>query len=171
MLRTEDVKNYAVPPLVRRRLAAAASAGREGCSDSIARVVSAGFCFKPISWDKRPAERRRRLILRFLKTPARSRAHPSDPTAASGRPLRDVVRRVLRPPCTNRRLSAREARGYFFPSLRFFYPIRQIGFCQACLCLSISPALCRVVSVMFAPPMMRASSCRRPSKSSGVTSV
>ena len=59
----------------------------KGTSDSIARVVSEGFCFqievwklqesftyfkifKPISWGERPAERRRRSIQRFLNSPA-----------------------------------------------------------------------------------------------------
>ena len=37
----------------------------------------------------------------------------------SGRPLRDVLCRVFRPSCTDRRLSARKNRGYFFSSLRF----------------------------------------------------
>jgi len=52
-------------------------------------------------------------------TPARYRAHPSGPTAGSGRPLRKVFRPASLPPYTDRRLSARGARGYFIPSQRF----------------------------------------------------
>ncbi len=51
------------------------------------------------------------------------------------------------------------------------YGNKKVPFCQANYTLSISSALLRVVSVMFAPPMMRASSRFLPSISNGVTEV
>ena len=90
----------------------------------------------------------------------------------------------------------RTVRTYFFPSVRYFYEADSIlTKCQVFVkhkresifsentvrtfrnCIvpqftrSISSALLRVVSVILVPPIIRASSCFRPSRSRGVTVV
>ena len=71
-------------------------------------------------------------------------------------------------PCTIRQFSGSDLDTYFIPSMRWQYPNKKILFCQA---FSISSALFNVVSVILAPPIIRASSLFLPSRSRGVTVV
>ena len=97
-----------------------------------------------------------------------SRANPFSPTVISGRPLREVFGYRSLLPCTKRQLSESDSNTYFIPSTRWQYPNKEIPVCQA---FSISSALFNVISVIFAPPIIRASSRFLPSMSKGVTEV
>lgn len=92
----------------------------------------------------------------------------------SGKPLREVFGRVFPPPRTSRQLSGGKVSAYFIPSPCLpGYPSKDSRFCQV-FCgfyRSISSALFSVVSVIFVPPMIRASSRFRPSLSKGMTEV
>lgn len=147
-------RKNAVPPLIRHSLSVYALRTSSNVSRCIGRPRSA----LPLSFQ---ADHSGRYFSAF----PRCLAPAGSSLTGNGTPTFSLQR--VHPEYPNKKTAVCQGLNPKIPFLRFWEPPLAVFFYPC----SISSALFRVVSVILAPPMIRASSCFLPSRLSGVTSV